>query len=157
MLFRELSKIETLKDFYGKFLRGPEVRKKTEHAETLSKIISVMVWYIEDFFHFNPGNICFLELFFIFLENKALHRDFHSDRIHCFRKICETTLTAFYHDINIPIEPLYVPFPEVSVLPKVMTPFVLEFWKNSSLQDIQTNMSECLRPWDEHTISSLVM
>jgi len=53
--FRELSKIETLKDFYVEFLDDPKTLKNPELLDIQNKIITVMVWYIEDFFTFNKG------------------------------------------------------------------------------------------------------
>ncbi|CAG5108250.1 Oidioi.mRNA.OKI2018_I69.chr1.g3706.t1.cds [Oikopleura dioica] len=137
----EMSKLENLKDFYQEFA---EDSKLQDHEEAITKVMTAMVWYTEDFFTFHK-------------ESGPLHKDFESDRIYGFRKICESTLTAFHHQLNLPLESLYVQIPDLTVLPKIMTPFLLDFWKESTLEEAQKNVSQCLgRKWDENTISSLV-
>ena len=49
-----MSRLENLKDFYQEFLEDSNLRVQ-QHEEAITKVITAMVWYSEDFFTFHTG------------------------------------------------------------------------------------------------------
>ena len=99
-----MSKLENLKDFYQEFAEDSKLRLQ-EHGEAMTKVMTAMVWYTEDFFTFHKGMFLRESNYF---TNFLLISKIKKKAAHCTRILIQIEFTASGKFASQPLPPFII-------------------------------------------------